>query len=542
MGFTKNHPLEGEGCRRNFFSYLLRPSGATSAPDVNIPATVMFEHGYPRWWYHYDSKAREVRRSAGGKDLHTESIKRFFVDQAPRLAGKLIDVIAVYTYIFDHPATDEPCVAVEYYDAASLEAFLMTANDPRKKEGFLQQLVSPGEAQYTVVNAMWGPKVCIVRRRASTRGMADNRASIRDRFVTFDGPEYFSAEVKCAVETKEKVAECCRRVADHLSKTQHLHVDSMQAYFVIDARGAAMLLWCGSLYFAAPPPIDAPLSADASVLNIVQRHRAPVLPPTLLQTPTFTQPASCEDGDAAMLDSLDGAQLRQNALARGKVTSMHTDLVRARRAAAAGKINTTKQLAAVQQETAAERGAAIMRQRYAQWFTVSEDVQSEYEALLAAERAAKVMLADVFYYAHSYYADDGHTKAELSVDLPVELPGCFGGNGAAVVAELIAAVHLAENPDGSVVIPPPAQRHGNPVAFHPISKIATDADMWIGRHFERRRRVLRRRCLPAVAAAAALECMAPAMVPAMAPAEPLVHDTRRRVSPAMTMPTLTISD
>lgn len=485
---VRHHPSEGEGCRAAFWQAMLRGSSGNSTSEVAVPDTVIFEHGYPRWWYQYDAKAREVRRSAGGKDLHAASILRYFVNKAPRLPnGKPVGVVATYTYLVEDPLSEKTTVAVEYHSAASLERFLLTSADARKKQGLLQEIVIPLELNYTVISIMWSPVVTVVRRRASKRMISDLRSSIVDRFVTFDGPEHHSTEVNTAADTKAKVVDSCAKIAAHFHRTQHLKVSSMQCFFVMNRAGEPVLLWCGALYFVNP---------HASAAQ-------PSVPPTLMREPTFVSPTAAAD-EAALQTDLAESDAKQRDLAvcmtgnsprtrEGATGADDDDL----RVAAAGS---PAQAAARQRQRRADAARDLAVQAHEQWYLVSPDVEREYEALLDSARTAKVLACDVLYRAHSHFlvsdASSGDA-GDVSVDVPFELARCLGAQ--THVDALLTHLGLRDGESTSGVrISAPSQRLRSAVTLHPVPKLIADAEDWLDKFFEAKVRHLRHRCTHAI--------------------------------------------
>ena len=497
--FVRTHPMEGRGCRSNFFQFLLRCGSAKTSPEVRIPDTVVFEHGYPRWWYAYDGKTQEVRRMAGGKDLHAKNLHTFFVENAPRAHGKAIDVIAAYTYLFDDPKTDETLVRVEYHDAASLDAFLHAPSDPRKKDGVLQLLVLPLEEHYTVTSAAWCPAVSIVRRRSSLRTVTDHRATARQRFVTFDGSEYYSTSVNVADDTKGRIVACCQRVADHLRRGHGLHVASMQLFFLVDRTGHPTLLWCGSLFFGKNAAESVPASLMwTSVFADDEKERHDRAITTELRAARQTERAVARSMRG-------GADAGSGSATRGDAAADKADGDGGARGGGGGGAGAGGGVPPLAPQILAWEStlADTIDGELSRWHEVSEEVSGLHEAVCAAERTAHQHLHDIFYTAQSHFQQERATA--LNVELPFELSRCLGGPED--VARLMLSLGL-ETVDGgqAVRFPPPAERVANAVGCHPLPKIAHDAEAWVGRHFDEQRRVVRQEHMAAVLNATAKAC------------------------------------
>jgi hypothetical protein len=488
-GYPRSHPLDGSGLRAGLFQLLLRENAASASARVAVPDTVLFEHGYPRWWFLYDDKGAELRRSAGGKDLHAASILDYFLSKAPKVHGTLLGVVAIYTYAVD--GSESGAVAVEYHTEESLKQFLVTSHDPRKKSGILQTVTVPLELFYTVVSVNWCPAVQIVRRRASKRMLSELRTAVLDRFVTFDGPEYLSTEVHCAVETREKVVAACGRIADHLSRSFHLKVSSMQCFFIIGKDGEPVLTWSGAFYAAN----DASLGPRLT------------MPHTLLAGPSFKPPI-------AGVVSTSGEDVNEQIAAADKLQHDIKASMSPRAADSAGRPDPSAEMnlssgefaagspattAARQRRHKADAAARIADLAYSQWHLVSADVQGEYEALLECERTAILSMSHVLYAAHSQFQVTDMEFA--SVEIPADLARTLGSQDA--LAELLGVVGLNKTTDTltHVVVAGPEQRKRSAISMHPLPKLIADAEAWILEFFGEQRRLLRLRCVPAIESA-----------------------------------------
>jgi hypothetical protein len=496
--------MEGRGLRASFFQLLLRTNAGSSSAGVAVPDTVAFEHGFPRWRYQYDSKSREVRRSAGGKDLHATSIHSYFVQNAPKLGGKPLGVIAMYVYS-QNDADSEGLVAVEYHSADSLHQFLLTTGDSKKRQGLLIGIVVPLELFYTVISVTWSPTVAIVRRRACKRMLSEVRSPILDRFVTFDGPEHHSSEVHCASDTKGRVIDACKRIADHVQRSQHLKVASLQAYFVMNAKAEPVLLYSGALFFVNP---NQP------------RTQLPV-PPTIMATPTFVLPVANAEGNQDAVDDMlrdaDAEQRRVEITARpGNQAAASPGRQHGSKGAAEGGGGAANgstaagspAAAAVKQRQAKVAAAVdIATEVYARWHLVGPAVASAHQELLERHRSAVLCISDVLYTAHSRFLDPAAAAASgvegEAIEVPLDLTRCVSDE--ANVAALLACVGLKAEGTFVVVAPPKARRKAA-VAMHPVPKLIADAEEWLDRFFADRQRTLRLSHAGQIEAAVAKAC------------------------------------
>lgn len=469
----RNHPLEGDGCRTTFFQYIIRQSGVNAAANVRIPDTVVFEHGYPRWSYHYDARGGEVRRGAGGTDLHASSILDFYLSR--HIRAKRMDIIAIYTFTFDDPISEETRVGVEYLDREGLERFLMKGDIAKKQHGILQQYVQPLEEHYTVVRAQWTPTFCVIRRRTNKRAITDFRASLSERFVTFDGPDYRSTEVNCSRSSSAKIEALCGTIGDHLSRTQHLKISNMLLFFIVDSRSHVNLLWCGSLYFSNPHATSTP-----------------AIPPTIMRGPVFAESRE---------EPYNEQELKE---AAAKSFQLETQF-----RPGSNNLNELED-----QEPATSDDALAVRSREVtaneeivnglycgEWFRVNPVIQRQYDDLKDREGSAKAIVHDMFYSASSYF--ESCDKTSLTVEAPYELERCIDSS---TIRRMYRASGLKVIDGTRVRVMAPTRQidDGN---IPPLATVIAAAHTFLSKHFAHQENQLRKQCMPALREALVAACL-----------------------------------
>ena len=65
--WVKQHPLEGDGLCAQLYQYLYKnvKGREHSMSTVLLPETVVFDHNFPRAWYAYDMKNKEIIKRPG---------------------------------------------------------------------------------------------------------------------------------------------------------------------------------------------------------------------------------------------------------------------------------------------------------------------------------------------------------------------------------------------------------------------------------------------------------------------------------------------
>eukprot|EP01062_Namystynia_karyoxenos_P040794 TRINITY_DN296_c0_g2_i1.p1 TRINITY_DN296_c0_g2~~TRINITY_DN296_c0_g2_i1.p1 ORF type:complete len:539 (+),score=217.95 TRINITY_DN296_c0_g2_i1:115-1731(+) len=241
--WLKNHPLEGDGLLTGFYNHMWKKNKEfKSCEDVRCPDTIVYDHNFPRGWYTYDKKNKELVKKQG-KELDTSTIAAAFSRQADPDVG----IVASYMFSYEDPETADSVTSVEFFNERGLHEFV---NRKVKKEGILQRFLVPKGARNSVIQAVWSPRVCIVQRKTNVRSLYDKAETQRDPYscaVTYEGPSHYSDDGTCAAKTTAKIKRICFNIVDHFYNTEHKHITRMVLYFKVDKDDEVWLLWCGSV-------------------------------------------------------------------------------------------------------------------------------------------------------------------------------------------------------------------------------------------------------------------------------------------------------
>eukprot|EP01065_Artemidia_motanka_P049713 TRINITY_DN8313_c1_g1_i1.p1 TRINITY_DN8313_c1_g1~~TRINITY_DN8313_c1_g1_i1.p1 ORF type:complete len:536 (+),score=209.03 TRINITY_DN8313_c1_g1_i1:126-1733(+) len=241
--WLKNHPLEGDGLLTGFYNHMWKKNKEfKSCEDVRCPDTIVYDHNFPRGWYTYDKKNKELVKKQG-KELDTSTIAAAFSRQADADVG----IVASYMYSYEDPETSEAVTSVEFFNERGLHEFV---NRKVKKEGILQRFLVPKGTRNSVIQAVWSPRVTIVQRKTNVRSLKDKAETQRDPYscaVTYEGPSHYSEDGTCAAKTTAKIKKICFNIVDHFYNTEHKHITRMVLYFKVDVDDEVWLLWCGSV-------------------------------------------------------------------------------------------------------------------------------------------------------------------------------------------------------------------------------------------------------------------------------------------------------
>jgi hypothetical protein len=240
---------------------------------VRCPDTVVYEHGFPRGWYTYDSKNREIIRKSG-KSLDTDHICKEF---SKPVEG--IDVVAKYMHSYEDINTGKIMTSVEFFTVKELEHFLNVRKD--RTDGILQRFVPTKTKWNQQIQAIWSPKVTMVRRRCNKHQLTDKTVSLYERCVTFNGPSYYSEDSHVAHSTSADIAAICQAVVKHFQSTEHKQISRMVLHFKIDRQNSIWLLWSNSIrigpskFYSRRIPLDlSPRFVVPSGTEGAERERA----------------------------------------------------------------------------------------------------------------------------------------------------------------------------------------------------------------------------------------------------------------------------
>jgi hypothetical protein len=238
------HLLEGDGVVSNLFFFLWKFKSLASTPstltDLCIPSTVVLEHNFPKaWYYNADGDAHDLERKLG-RDVDTHLILRDFCDQG---GAKSDGVVACYYSNVESGGVSS--TRVEFFDVDGLHEFLLRRT--RRPDGFLQKWVPCSSKFNTVIQAIWSPHLCIVRKRQNRSAMRDKRESLFERCVTYEGATHLSEEAFVAPHIQHHVEAICKTLVDTLYASQKLAVHRMVLHFKVDSESSVWLLYCSSM-------------------------------------------------------------------------------------------------------------------------------------------------------------------------------------------------------------------------------------------------------------------------------------------------------
>lgn len=524
-------------------------SGIPSTVAVPIADTIVFEHNCPRSWFFFDTEIGEIRRHVG-RDLQAVSLFEALTSHPPQRGGRLLDVVATYTYVFEDPTTEDNVVSILYLDRRGLENFL-THPHPVKRQGMLQQFVVPLDSNECVLQAVWSPSVCILRRRTSLKPLFHTLTPVAERLVTFDGPESYSLEGVCSPDTVDTLNAACASIAEHLLRTQHMKVAAMTLYFKMTAKCVPCLLWCGNMQFQGLNPANLGHVAQFSCSALPSRDETFVdrslrqvnEQQSELERQMSPQSPGQRRRDAAKLARANGALVSNNIYGgSGKKQAGAAALAAVadvkRRGSSSGA-NARSGGAVVGGVGRSGSGAGngglqplsgsgvgvgggslsmqVMESKIAEltdsWYTVGEDVEEEYRAIRDVEQAAQTIVEDTLYMAMSHFQVDpeangsaaavGGSSASpsspgvvgsvpgggLRISFPIDLQRFLDGTDN--VAQLVRAIGLIELDAGEYLI----QRSEGDVALrqHPIPTMVAAGRVWIASYFASRITALQQR-------------------------------------------------
>jgi hypothetical protein len=479
---TTRHPVEGDGCRVNIFSLLMRMPGEGHGLRCPIPDTVVFERNCPRSWFFYDNDSKEVRRRAG-RDLQATTIIAEFSRTAP---GH--DVCATLTYVNKAVESDtgDPVVSVLYLTPEELSTLLTTSSPSVKQEAVLQKYVTPAEKNECVIQVSWGPRMCVVRRRMNRRQLTDKPKVSAEKHVTFDGPDRYSLEVSTAKDTVNDITLLCGAIVEHLLRSSRLHVASMTLYFKLDAAGRPRLLWCSSIR------MDGHWFQGSANIKFLS-----------------TQLEGTHGQDDT--DSLVLANKLQERLERAMLAAAPAISPSRKGSPGSRPQSPPSAVPSLSLERSGDGTPSLPRVMAAlasSWFTVTEEVEEEHRVLREREAAARVLVEDALYAAVSHF--QGPDPGDYVVRLPMELGQCLGDDkaqSATQVAKLMHAIGLQESATGELVIPAAGPGRDCDLV-PPVGSMGSIASKWLDQHFAARLQKILNKALPHLVLAATRKALA----------------------------------
>jgi hypothetical protein len=256
--WVKQHPLEDDGLCAQLYQYLYKniKGREHSMSTVLLPDTVIFDHNFPRAWYAYDMKNKEIIKRPGSM-LDAQTMYDKF---AETVGG--CDIVAQFFHTTVNAAeewkavltpkqrktnqyADQGLTYVEFLTAESLHRFLF--DQKRKPDGVLQKFVLPkgeGSSRHNFqLQVIWTPYITTVYRRTNRCRLTDHVMSLSERAATFDGAPYLSEETLVADETKHQVTTLCESIADHIYATEKKRLSRLILHVKSDDQNRMWVLW-----------------------------------------------------------------------------------------------------------------------------------------------------------------------------------------------------------------------------------------------------------------------------------------------------------
>jgi hypothetical protein len=478
--WTKNHPLEGDGLLVNFYNHMWKKNkDFQSCPGVRCPDTIVYDHNFPRGWYTYDQKNKELKKKQG-KELDTSSIYSSF----SRSSDAHVDIVASYLYSYEQES-GEAITSVEFFTKDDLADFLN--NRKTKKEGILQKFLVPKGLNNSLIQAVWSPRVCIVQRKTNRYAINDKSYSAYERAVTYEGPSHYTEDGICAPKTTAQIKSICSNICQHFQNTEHKNITRMVLYFKVDKNDSVWLLWCGSV-------------------RISDRQHQSQMPLNL--SPIFTSPDQqykSHSNESEDSDTLSDIDRHQYALSGDRIFQ----LTHCSPKATPKALQTRQTLEGSQEEAQGfnQFSTVLMnpdpqekRSDTREWYLRDDNIHEQYKQIRLEHELVSQLLDDVFYEAYSHFLR--HNVGAFFFSLPVQLKQLLGedqmdrllkhlGIAPVPASELTnTAAELAQQASGLEMsarldfwIPDIRQC--------PISKLTSEAQTYVGNVYDRREAALR---------------------------------------------------
>jgi len=278
-------PLEGDGVIRNLLHFLWAKDELDEGPRINIPDTVIYEFRQPAIWY-FTSKNGQIKKK-GKYNLSNIRIEEAFTRKA---IGS--DIIAYY--LSTNVETGK--TTIEYFDRATLRDFLY--NREKVDNGILQKFVEPRGTKNDMIQGIWSPKILLLERRENKYKLIDQRYSLYEKAVTYEGPMHYSTAMPVRGSSLPlMVQDICEKVVDHVGEVsfRKCNISRMAINFKVDANDRVWLLWCSSLRLEQTIPIEIPGAQPSTESSVDFRGSASYLMPPKRHTfPSKKGPVSLQ--------------------------------------------------------------------------------------------------------------------------------------------------------------------------------------------------------------------------------------------------------
>eukprot|EP00760_Papus_ankaliazontas_P003918 PhM_4_TR11664/c0_g1_i1/m.64158 len=479
MTWMKNHTLEGDGVLTGFYNHLWKRNKDFQSCKVMIPDTIVYDHNFPRSWFTYDKKQKNIEKRQG-RDLDPSSINEAFSKSKDPDVG----ILASYLYSYEDAVTGETITSVEFFNERGLLEFV---NRKIKREGILQKFVIPKGHNNSVIQAIWSPRVCLVQRRMNVNPIKDKLLTERDPYscaVTYEGPTHFSEESTCAIRTTAQIEDICLDIVSHFHNTEHKNITRMVVYFKVDHNDKLWLLWCGSLrvadrqtqsqmpvnlspIFTSPSQVDqahdgaSPRMSEKELLEMDMKH-CEMTHDTIFKKSYITSPRT-----ARGLDSTRSGVPREE--------TMMSDQPQA--STILGNNSSTM------------RGERIDTEKVdSDWFKVP-GIQERYHELEAERDVVVSTIEDLFYEAYGHFLR--HDPGPYIFDVDRRVAQLLGVEA---LQEMMTAMKVEHAPpiDDPTVLIDEDLTFWIPSGTHtPVTKLSEQAAKWLSEFYNTKERALR---------------------------------------------------
>lgn len=470
--WTKNHPLEGDGLLVNFYNHMWKKNkDFQSCPGVRCPDTIVYDHNFPRGWYTYDQKNKEMKKKQG-KELDTSSICTSF----SRSSDSGVDIVAAYLYSFEQES-GEAITSVEFFTKDDLTDFLN--NRKVKREGILQRFLVPKGLNNSLIQAVWSPRVCIVQRKTNRHSINDRSYSAYERAVTYEGPSHYTEDGICAPKTTAQIKNICSNICQHFSNTEHKNITRMVLYFKVDKNDLVWLLWCGSV-------------------RISDRQHQSQMPLNL--SPIFTSPdqqAKSSSNDNEDSDALSDVDKHHYALSGDRIFQLtHCSPTAPPKTVtpSSGVALDPDETLAAQEVRCKSEAQETKAKDNKEWYLCDSNVHEQYKQMKMENELVSQMLDDVFYeaYSHSLRCLNG----AFFFSLPLQLKQILGEEE---LDKLLSHLGISPVPDidpsdgtaAPEVDPDSIELWIPDIRQTPISKLTTECQVYLKDLYDRQEKQIK---------------------------------------------------
>jgi len=221
----------------NLFHYLWWKDELDSGPEINIPDTIIYKFRQPAFWY-FTGKDGKIKKK---RKFNISNIK---IEEA--FASKELGSDIVAYYLFSDPETQK--TTIEYLNKSSLRHFLYERE--KVDNGVLQRFVEPKGIKNVMIRGIWSPKLVLVERRENLHHLSDQKYSLYERAVTYEGPEKLSvaSPIRGSV-IPVSIKQTCHAVVDHVGELSFgkNKISRLALNFKLDGHNKLWLLWASSL-------------------------------------------------------------------------------------------------------------------------------------------------------------------------------------------------------------------------------------------------------------------------------------------------------